>query len=758
MGMAALAGGLAFVGTAEAVELLVDGNFENTSTSSSPVVKTGGKANPGIGGGWSTFSTYLYSTGYTLPLTNGAGVAIGGAQFLRPYPPGAQGITQSSDTVAQLVSLTASTALTDAKIDSGLASYTMSAWFSSYLTQGDYSDLTLTFLDASTNVIGTPVALGGSAFVTNLLTGANSKYNNAKYWGNDINTGTIPAGARKAHVSIHSTSVYGSPDGYVDLVSLDVVDKSQTTPTVSNAQPPDNAINAGPVVGISVGLQDRGTAVATNSISLYLDNQPVSPVIQKSGTNTTVQFDAGLLPSLSAHTYAIAFSDNGTTVTRQTNTFHFTVANYLTLPASLQSPLGSEDASKPGFSVSVYQLDALFNPTTSKFIDIPDSIEFDEAVLAGLAGTNVADLTTAEVGNRFAITGPVHWQNATGTTPNFPGADPFPGIPGVSGNETDFVDEIKTFVRFPTSGFYQFGVNNNDDLRLTAAETGTLSLRITAPTNVPIPSVAIATNVTQLLFGGALPLSPLSASVVYATPSGNPDDACLITTNSGLQGKIALLDRGGTNCSSADIAYKAQLAGAVAVLETTPGDIGFPIRLGDNDPRVTIPVLVIAEDFGATTLKSYLTNHVSVTATIQADPAPRLMDWNGPKGFGSVDSLSGFAVPLPGLYPFRLVTGHTTGAADLEWFSIQPDGTRILLNDTNTPGSLLTFRARTVVAPLQLNPPTVSGGSVTISWTGSGTLQEATAVTGPWQTAPSQQNPQTVQASGTLKLYRLHKP
>src|SRR2546430_3076629 len=67
MGLAVLAGGLAFVGSAEATELITDGSFENTSPSSNPVVKVGGSDNPGVGGGWSTFSTYLYSTLYTLP-------------------------------------------------------------------------------------------------------------------------------------------------------------------------------------------------------------------------------------------------------------------------------------------------------------------------------------------------------------------------------------------------------------------------------------------------------------------------------------------------------------------------------------------------------------------------------------------------------------------------------------------------------------------------------------------------------------------
>src|SRR5579859_1077320 len=131
MGLAAL-GGLAFVGAAEAVELVTDGSFENTVASSLPIVKTGGKANPGIGGGWSIFSTYAYSANYTMPLTNGLGSAIGGHQYLRPYPTGTYGIALSSDTITQLVSLTASTTLTPAKIDSGAGSFTLSAWFCTY--------------------------------------------------------------------------------------------------------------------------------------------------------------------------------------------------------------------------------------------------------------------------------------------------------------------------------------------------------------------------------------------------------------------------------------------------------------------------------------------------------------------------------------------------------------------------------------------------------------------------------------------------
>jgi len=764
MGLAVLAGGLTFVGGADATELILDGSFENTVNSSQPIIKVGGSPSPGVGGGWSTFSTYLYSTFYALP-----GPTNCGLQFLRPYPTGVSGVAQSSQTVVQSVSLTAATGLTPVKIDAGQGRFTMSAWFSSYLSQGDYSELTLEFLDGANAVLSGPTPLGGFDFVAALPTGptpgANPKYTDAKDWGQDVRSGTIPVGARTARVTIQSTSISGSPDGYVDLVSLDVVDTSATGPIVSSANPPDNAISVGPVVNISFALQDGATAVNTNSIKLSVDGALVSPSIQKVDTNTFVQYAAGLLPSLSSHTNQIVFSDNGTPVTTQTNRFRFTVADYLTLPANLGSPLGSEDALKPGFDVHVYQVDNFLavDPVPLQ-PNIPESVEFSESVLAGLAGANVADLTGASSGNLFTIPDVINWINSSGATANFPNDGAFPGIPGTLGNEDSFINEVQTFLRFPASGYYQMGINNEDQFRLTAATAGTTTLAMVSPTNLVIPCVAIATNITQLQFGGSLPSNPLTAPVVYGTPSGNPDDACQIGTNTALAGKIVLLDRGSSvaGCSSADIAKQAQLAGAVAVLEITPGDAGFPFRLGDADPTVQIPVAVIAENYGGAQLKNYLTNGTPVSAVIQGDTHPRIAEWNGPKGFGAVDVLFGFAVPTAGVYPMRLVTGHgglpSSINADLEFFSILPDGTRILVNDTSNPNALLAFRARTAVTLPVMNPPVLANGQVTISWTGTGTLQEATAVTGSWNPAPSQNNPQTVQAIGAGKFYRIQQP
>lgn len=756
MGLSVLAGGLAFVGSASATELIVDGSFENTEASSNPVVRVGGKDNPGVGEGWSTFSTYLYSTLYTMPGPAGAG---GG--FLRPYPSGTYGITRSSTNTVQTVSLTSGTTLTPEKIDAGNGKFTMSAWFSSYLSQGDYSDLTLEFLNDANEVVGEPLLLGGQQFVADIPTAKNNKYGDAKEWGQDIREGSLPAKARKARILIASTSVGGAPDGYVDVVSLDVADTALVAPAVIAAEPGNGAVGVGPVVNLSVTLEDRVTAVDASSIALFLDEARVSPTIEKVAARTVVTYNAGVLPPLSAHNYRIVFADNGSPKRQQTNQFQFTTASFLTLPTALRSPLGSEDTSKPGFNVSTYQVEPVVpGDVAPAQVNIPASIAFLENVLAGQVGPNTADLTAAAAKNTFAVPGVINWATASGTAANFPDDETFPGIPGTSGSEASFAQEILTYVRFPAAGYYQMGVNNEDAFRLTAATSGVTTLRITAPKDDVVPGVPIATNITQLQFGGALPSTPLSGQVVYATPSGNPEDACTLASTPNLAGKIVLLDRGESSCNSAAKAEQAQLAGAIAVIETTPGDTGYPFRIGDINTAVKIPVVVIAEEFGGSRLKSLIAANPSVTATLQTDTAPRLAEWDGPKGFGAVDVTFGFAVPEPGVYPLRLVAGQEGGNANLEWFTVQKDGTRILLNDLGNPNSLRAFRARAQVqTPPSFNPPARAAGTpgIIVSWTGTGTLEEATTVAGPWTTSPSQANPQTIGASGTTRVFRLRQ-
>ena len=210
----------------------------------------------------------------------------------------------------------------------------------------------------------------------------------------------------------------------------------------------------------------------------------------------------------------------------------------------------------------------------------------------------------------------------------------------------------------------------------------------------------------------------------------------------------------GLCCNSAAKAAEAQAAGAIAVIMTTPGDIGFPFRVGDISAAVTIPVLVIAEEFGGKSLKTTLVGGTTVRASIGGDPATRVAEWDGPKGFGAVDVTFGFAVPEAGVYPLRLIAGQGGGNANLEWFTIQPDGTRILLNDTSNSAAVRAFRARAETAPAQSQLSLTKGATgLSLSWTGPGTLEEAN-VLGNWSTAASQTNPQTVTPSGTARFFR----
>ena len=60
-------------------------------------------------------------------------------------------------------------------------------------------------------------------------------------------------------------------------------------------------------------------------------------------------------------------------------------------------------------------------------------------------------------------------------------------------------------------------------------------------------------------------------------------------------------------------------------------------------------------------------------------------------------------------------------------------------------------------APPKFNPVARQGSNLTLSWSGTGTLQQADAANGPWTNAASQSNPQTVPLAGGAKFYRLRQ-
>src|SRR5262245_33172465 len=117
MGLSILTGGLAFVGAANAADLIVNGSFEEPGT------------------GWTgVFQTYNFSTSYfagpPIPAEENPGVLFSWQHRAVAGVNGPAGVAQ----VTQTVDLTS--ALAAADIDAARGQYTFSTWLASYGNPG----------------------------------------------------------------------------------------------------------------------------------------------------------------------------------------------------------------------------------------------------------------------------------------------------------------------------------------------------------------------------------------------------------------------------------------------------------------------------------------------------------------------------------------------------------------------------------------------------------------------------------------------
>lgn len=127
----------------------------------------------------------------------------------------------------------------------------------------------------------------------------------------------------------------------------------------------------------------------------------------------------------------------------------------------------------------------------------------------------------------------------------------------------------------------------------------------------------------------------------------------------------------------------------------------------------------------------------------------------------TIEPVGYFRGPLTGgwganqLFPLRSSASEATGNAAVVTLG---GATPSTLRFEYANGDFDYFILVSTTPPLRLNPPAISGGQVTISWTGTGTLQQTDSLSPPnWGAAPSQVNPQTVSASGVSRYYRLQQ-
>ena len=132
-------------------------------------------------------------------------------------------------------------------------------------------------------------------------------------------------------------------------------------------------------------------------------------------------------------------------------------------------------------------------------------------------------------------------------------------------------------------------------------------------------------------------------------------------------------------------------------------------------------------------------------------------------GRGVADTIFQFAVQQAGTYPMRLVWENGNGGANVEWFTIDAAGTRVLINDTTTPTAIKAYRAAaggTQPPPQspQITTAAISSGNITIKWSNGGTLESSPSVTGPtWTSTGNSSGSFTEPVAGAAKFYRVRR-
>ena len=123
-----------------------------------------------------------------------------------------------------------------------------------------------------------------------------------------------------------------NPDGTRVLINdtTNSISAYQWLPTINAAYvrsitPADDSDEANPDL-VQAVIVDGSTPIATSSVSLQIDNAPVTGQVTKTGSEITVTYRPNpLLPSESSHTAKLTWTEGGNTVTRE---WQFTVAPY----------------------------------------------------------------------------------------------------------------------------------------------------------------------------------------------------------------------------------------------------------------------------------------------------------------------------------------------------------------------------------------------------------------------------------------------
>jgi hypothetical protein len=446
----------------------------------------------------------------------------------------------------------------------------------------------------------------------------------------------------------------------------------------------------------------------------------------------------------------------------------------IALPRDLMSPIGS--ANTPGFCARGCQADqgtktiGLANSSCRAETQLAGFLTYLEGGSGAVTTANAADLTGA-VNGVFTIPTVINWNQdyATAEIGNFQSTStpsnpdqPIPGIPGLGTadhNTDNLAGEAITYVEFTAPGVYTMGVNSDDGFKVTASDTPPAhysALEITAPT----------ASVRAFYTFWAPWESPLGASVsgklvltdpIVACQTGNTPQECAITLNNAdqVRGNIAVCDRGVGRFDGKALSCLRAGALACLILNNRDGASGEGIWVNPalSGERQNLPTALFSRPDGDV-LKNLL-QQGEVTVTLTPDSTRTLGLWEGDRG--SADTLFTFHVPQAGVYPFRCIWYEGGSGANLEWFSVNASGQKVLLNDTAAAGSLRTYQAR-VFAP----QPTLKLTQLpNLTWQVEyvGILLSSDMVTGPYTPVAGATSPYPLNtAAAAAQFYRAQRP
>ena len=157
----------------------------------------------------------------------------------------------------------------------------------------------------------------------------------------------------------------------------------------------------------------------------------------------------------------------------------------------------------------------------------------------------------------------------------------------------------------------------------------------------------------------------------------------------------------------------------------TPDDQmpGIPGLFSNPDDGIDAEILTFIElPVGLITMGITSDDGFRTHAGQIADPNARVLLGQSDVASASIFS---FVVQYAGVYPFRTIWQEGVEAANIEWYSVKADRSKVLLNDT-VNGGLRAYRVGTLPSKPHLAVRVVSG-RVEVTWTESGALlQEST--------------------------------